>query len=575
TTIRLCAFLFLVAVVAAVIFYRRVDDEVAARAKIAINETFPNLDVAFESARLDAARGVRLRNVEWRQKDAPTKAAPILAVDELRIDFPLGLKTAVARQKTAPTRIVFERPVLRLSADPVAMRREIELLAPAPSESDMPRVELNNAAIELRAREEAVLFSGLSLVFETPDESRDAQPAQPMQPAQPDDAPTEDTQQTDAATRVERAQIDRENDEKNNDQASGDATKDQAPPDPIFDAVQTTRFRIVARAANATVEALDLEAEIGDVAWACRGRADACSLAAIARILNMLKPNAVDFARDLQGSLSFDFRVGGEEFDFNALRYRVDGALQNGFLATANPPRTLADVEAQFHMTEDSLEIARASALCGRTAIKAAFRRLGSAAAPTSAALRVKFENAPLDDETLKELAREAMERMPSDGENELETLVDFLDDYDFQAVADVDLAVEKSEKTDDAWRPTKIVVEGRDAAVSCNRFPYKLEGLRGALAMDAQGALDIALQSPDEDVKLAGRFENVLNDPKGKLDVSAKKQPIDAKLLAALPDACRDTIAKLRPSGYFDAKFRVAFDRTRWPDDPLRVEAA
>ena len=108
--------LLLAAILGGGILYRRADSEISRVVEVALNENFPQTNVSFDTARLDATRGLRLYAVQWRLPDASKDAPPFLQADEIYVECPLEIKKIVSRQFELQ-RVVVAHPVLNLGDD--------------------------------------------------------------------------------------------------------------------------------------------------------------------------------------------------------------------------------------------------------------------------------------------------------------------------------------------------------------------------------------------------------------------------------------------------------------------------
>ena len=580
---RWCVFLALLATaVVAGIAYRRADAEIRRVVQTEMQRKFPNLSVSFEAVRLDSTRGVRLLSVVWRSPDAPSDAPPLLEAEEIYVEIPIDWN-ALKSGDLSPRRIAITRPQMRTDADRAAFAQDLLRLQPTPS--DRPcLIEAFDGAIFFNDPERpngTTTLSGLRLrLSPTP---RFALPGYPeilpeklldddslFVAASPNaDAPEENGKENadDAPAADDETVPQPENDAKSLAKSENDA-ENLLERDDAHEIVWTLNLT----AANPYVQDLNVRGCVAAREWAFRGAVRQLDLAPIVQRLDAELGGKLGSFRNAQGQTSFDFELVGDSTNPAALRFRVDGELARGAVASPLLKFPLSDVEVRYSATQDALAVERFTARSGATTLAASYRQRGPISAPVDGTLRLRLNDYPLDDAHLKQLAIEnaAQANVESD---KLRNLVDFLNDYQFSATTNVDLTVEKSARTENAWRPTNLVVAGSGLDLVCLAFPYRLEQLSGRVALDAAGALTIALRSEfnDRSLKIDGRFADALGTPNGSVEIEGLGVPIDARLLSALPPSSRAELARMRPSGAFDANVKIDYVPNR--AKPLQVK--
>ncbi|MBR4834176.1 MAG: hypothetical protein IKU86_07585, partial [Thermoguttaceae bacterium] len=564
---RWCVFLaFLATVVVAGIAYRRADSEIRRVVQTELQRKFPKLNVSFESVRLDATRGVRLLSVAWRLPDAPEDAPPLLEAEEIYVEIPIDWN-ALKSGDLSPRRIAITRPQMRTAANRAAFAQDLLRLQPTSTERPC-LIEAFDAAIFFNDPErpnETTTLSGLRLrLSPTP---RFALPGYPE--ILPEKLLDDDCLFVASSPSADGS------DEKNAGAplAAPDNDDVATAPRPANDAEKIEKlddaYEIVwtlnLTAANPYVQELNVRGCVAARDFAFRGAVRQLDLAPVVRRLDAELGGKLGSFRNAQGQTSFDFELVGDSTNPAALRFRVDGKLARGAVASPFLKFPLSDVEIRYSATQTSLEIERFAARSGATTLAASYRQIGPISAPVDAALRLRLNDYPLDDASLKRLAIENAARASVESEK-LRKLVDFLNDYQFSATTNVDLTVEKSARTANAWRPTNLLVSGADLDLVCVAFPYPLERLSGRVELDAEGALTLALRSEfnERSLKIDGRFDDALGTPVGGVEIEGLGYPIDARLLSALPASSRAELSRLRPSGAFDANVRITYDPNR-----------
>lgn len=569
---RWCVFLaFLATAVVAVIAYRRADTEIRRVVQTELQRKFPKLNVSFESVRLDSTRGVRLLSVVWRSPDASPDAPPLLEAEEIYVEIPIDWNSLKSGD-LSPRRIAITRPHIRTAADRADFARDLLRLQPTPTERPC-LIEAFDAAIffnDPESPDETTTLSGLRLrLSPTP---RFALPGYPE--ILPEKLLDDDSLFVDAPPDT-NGEDDINADEAPNDFNAPNVANDgddATVPEPE-NAAESLRqhdsheivWTLNLTAANPYVQDLNVRGCVAAHDWAFRGVVRQLNLAPIVQRLDAELGGKLGSFRNAQGQTSFDFELVGDSTNPAALRYRVDGELSRGAVASPLLKFPLSDVEIRYSATQDSLEVERFSARSGATTLAASYRQVGPISAPNEGALRLRLNDYPLDDAHLKRLAIENGAQANVESEK-LRKLVDFLNDYQFSATTNVDLTVEKSARTNGDWKPTNLVVSGAGLDLVCLAFPYRLEQLSGRVALDAAGALTIALRSEfnERSLKIDGRFDDALGTPSGSVEIEGLGYPIDARLLSALPASSRAELARMRPSGAFDANVKIDYAPNR-----------
>ncbi|MBQ9798354.1 MAG: hypothetical protein IJO40_00250 [Thermoguttaceae bacterium] len=575
---RWCVFLaFLATVVVAGIAYRRADAEIRRVVQTELQRKFPKLDVSFESIRFDSTRGVRILSVAWRAPDAPPEAPPLLEAEEIYVEIPIDWN-ALKSGDLSPRRIAIARPQMRTDANRAAFAQDLLRLKPTPSEKPCP-VEAFDGAIFFDDPErpnETTTLAGLRLrLTPTPRSAFADEP--PPSPEKilgdarffADDA--NDANDVNNANDASVASVANDVNNANNandvnnandaDDANAPISSNDASP---VDADETV-WTLTLSASNPYVQALNVRGCVAGSRWAFRGAARQLDVAPVLQRLDAERRGKLGSLRNARGQTSLDFEVAADSTAPDGVRFRVDGELSGGAVASPLLKFPLSDVEIRYTATQDSLEIERFSARSGATTLAASYRQVGPISSPNEGALRLRLNDYPLDDAHLKRLAIENAAQANVESEK-LRKLVDFLNDYQFSATTNVDLTVEKSARQGGSWRPTNLVISGSGLDLVCVAFPYRLEQLSGRVALDAAGALTLALRSEfnERSLKIDGRFDDALGTPSGAVEIEGLGYPIDARLLSALPATSRAELARLRPSGAIDANVKIDYNPNR-----------
>lgn len=545
---RWCVFLtFLATAVVAGIAYRRADAEIRRAVRAELERKFPDVDVSFESVRFDSTRGLRIFSVAWRRPDAPPDAPPLLEAEEIYVELPLDWN-ALSTGDLAPRRISITRPQLRTSADRDVFAQDLRRLKPTATERPCP-LEALDGAIFFASPEtpsETTTLAGLRLRL----------------------TPTPRSELSDAPALSPEKLLD---DQRLFADASAPPAVADASAAPPALAANEIVWTFDLAASNPYVEELSVRGCVVEKDWAVRGAARRLDVAPVVQRLDAELGGKLGSLRNARAQTSFDFEAARDATAPDGVRFRVDGELARGAVASPLLKFPLSDVEIDYSATQETVNIERFSARSGSTTLSAAYRQRGPLVAPTAAALRLRLNDYPLDDASLKRLAIENAATANVEPEK-LRKFLKFINDYRFSATTNVDLTVEKS-ASDGVWRPTNLVVSGSGLDLVCVAFPYPLEQLAGRVALDAEGALTLALRSDSNErsLKIDGRFDDALGTPTGFVEIEGLGRPIDARLLSALPATSRAELARLRPSGAFDANVRIDYDPKRAA--PLRLK--
>ena len=574
--------------------YRRADSEISRVVGTALRETFPQAEVSFDAARLDATRGLRLYAVQWRLPDAPKNSAPILQADEIYLECPLEIKKIVARQYEL-RRVVVSRPILNLSSDCGRIQGDLQRLMPTGAASSSPdlTIEINDATLKLLGTS----VSGINLRIE-PAETRTKAHSQS---SRQDAADAQESPLTSVATSSNEAVVDPvENDSlatnsptvgfenyqpvaEEQTLAFNDETMSQFPVESDQhdsskaerDASQSGYWVVQLDASNPFVEKIGVVGTITPEAWELSGSVENLDVASILPFARKFASQKITFLNGAQGKTSLEFAASGTTEELDDVRWRVDGALANAAFSSPLLKYPVSEFSAEYSAANGLVELRKIMASCGQTSIKAAFQRRYDPSGIPSNATRARLDNLPVTDAAIVRL----IEELKKSGAVPVETVDKFLDllaDYRFSGIGNVDLALEKSNATNNEWTPTNVVIDGRNVEALCVGFPYPLDGLAGRVTLDRNQTFtfNLASQRDDAPVKVQGRFDDVLSNPRGQVDIVARNKAIDAKLLEAVGEENQRILMELRPSGVIDGRVRIAYDPDVVPkEDRLSVE--
>ena len=585
---------FLLILLAAIIggrfLYRRADSELSRVVKITLQETFPQTEVSFDAARLDATRGLRLYAVQWRLPDAPENSAPIFQADEIYLECPFEIKKIVARQFEL-RRVVVARPVLNLAADFERLQNDLRRLMPAGATQKSPNftVEINDATLKLAGTS----ISGINLRIEPAETETNAR----SQTSPPNDANRQETSSP-AADAIVAEDVERVEHAPNsatigfeNYQPVADeqylALDDKAPSPVESDrldskkeaigASQPGRWIVQLDASNPFVEKIGVYGKITPDAWNFLGNVENLDVGSILPLVSAVAPQKITFLNGAQGKTSLEFAVSGTTEAVGDAQWRVDGTLANAAFSSPLLKYLVSEISAEYSAANGLVEFRKIKATCGQTSIKAAFQRKTDLSGVPSNVARARLDNLPVTDSAIVRLLDELKKTGAASAET-IDKFLDLLGDYRFSGIGNVDLSLEKSVATNNEWTPTNVAIDGRNVEALCVGFPYTLDGLAGRVTIDQNQtfAFNLASQRDDAPVKVQGRFDEVFSNPRGQVDIVARNKTIDAKLLDAVGEENRKILMELRPSGVFDGRVRIVYNPDVAPkEDRLSVETA
>ncbi|MBQ7815434.1 MAG: hypothetical protein IJ387_13200 [Thermoguttaceae bacterium] len=393
---RWCVFLaFLATAVVAGIAYRRADSEIRRVVQTELQRKFPDLNVSFESVRLDSTRGVRILSVVWRRPDAPPDAPPLLEAEEIYVELPLDWN-AVKSGNLAPRRIAIARPQMRSGVDSAVFLDDLRRLKPAPSQKPCP-VEAFDGAIFFDDPErpnETTTLAGLRLrltptprsafpdastlapekildderLFADADAANDADAPLPFDDANPVDAPNS----ADDVNAANDANLPNPPNSANlpNPPNGADVSPSQRnandanalSPKNLADAADGANaddvvWTLTLSASNPYVQELNVRGAVDGERWAFRGAARRLDVAAILQRLDAERQGKLGSLRNARGQTSFDFEVVGDPVASDGVRFRVDGELSRGAVASPLLKFPLSDVEIRYSATQNSLSV--------------------------------------------------------------------------------------------------------------------------------------------------------------------------------------------------------------------------
>lgn len=595
--------LLLAAILGGGILYRRADSEISRVVEVALNENFPQTNVSFDTARLDATRGLRLYAVQWRLPDASKDAPPFLQADEIYVECPLEIKKIVSRQFELQ-RVVVAHPVLNLGDDIGRAQGDLQKLVPAQTSGASPNlsVEINDATLNFAGTS----ISGINLRLEPARSQKKVKNAPETSPIEPSSSPQEPVDDVPTpnfpdsphdeivravwnvptASRPNVGFVNYQPLQEELDPTQEGVSSAEPPSNEIdrdegenssIAAPESDAWIVQLSASNPLVEKVGVSGKITASSWELTGNVENLDVALILPLARRIASPKTTFFNGAQGKTSLDFSVGGGMEEFGDVEWRVDGTLANAAFSSPFLKYPVSEIFANYSIANDFVELRKITASCGQTSIKAAFQRKNEfSGVPTSVA-RAQFDNLSVNDEVVVRLLGE-LKVTGYAPEETLDKFLDLLADYRFSGLGNIDVTLENSLETGGNWEPKSVVIDGRNIDALYVGFPYRLDGLAGRLTLDQNKtfAFNLASQRSEDVVKAQGRFDSVFSAPKGQVDIVAKNRTIDSKLLDAVGEENRKTLMELHPAGVFDGRVRISYD----PDvvskeDRLMVETA
>lgn len=278
-------------------------------------------------------------------------------------------------------------------------------------------------------------------------------------------------------------------------------------------------------------------------------RADLAALRAALPAELSRRISSVEIRGFLEATVEWEASAGG------AFRVRgASGRLARAAVSSPELPYPVTGLEGEFRCGEDFVECTGIRGAFGRSPLSAS----GRAEFPGGLSLPARgFEKgiwrASLAVGSL-EIEPRLRAAMPAE-------LRDFSERYGPEGTFDVEVGIEGS--FDRPVRPEDIraLVRFSDASIAFHKFPYRVRGLAGSIAIENGRFL---LPAPIE--ARPGAFEGSLSGPGGDLrkcgdaDVTIRLRslPLDETLRAALPPTVLETWDAFQIAGSADAEIRV-----------------
>jgi len=288
--------------------------------------------------------------------------------------------------------------------------------------------------------------------------------------------------------------------------------------------------------------------------WRFRGSVD--SLAVEPQTVRNIVGSSQQFAplSTLQGWTSFDFAAQRDKSAPEGFRYELAGTFFRGNLVLSILEHPITDLFVEYAVSNDSIQVKRLTGRSGSVLLLADYSRTGTGA-DSHSSFRTQLEEFPLSDKTLEIIRQQ--------GDPSISKFLDLpqLRGFSFKTTAKLMLVFDE---TGGKWQPREIGLACRDLSAEGGPLPKRISGLTGRLVLDERENLTFEFESSEEPkaLKAVGVFASVLSDPVGEVRLEAADQRLDSSFLESLPEACRDEIAALHPSG--TVNLTLSLRRTR-----------
>lgn len=283
--------------------------------------------------------------------------------------------------------------------------------------------------------------------------------------------------------------------------------------------------------------------------WSVSGKIEGLSLSpALHDGLPVLITDKLSALRPVRGDGYLEFRVAYDAALASPYQFHVAARLQNGRIEDARLPHPLSDVQASIRCDAEGWILEQFSAKTGQTTFRLSGRQIGYK------------PNAPM--ELAAEVRRLDLDRAVRDALPE--RFKDLWYKYLPAGLIDVDA---RAAFDGQKWTP-EAVVQCENVSFSHHKFPYRVEGSRGALRLK-DDALDLQLSSQNGDagVSVTGRIQSPFSGGTGWVEIRAEGVPLDEKFAAALPERNRAVFRSLGATGACGVFARLWRDK---PDEAL-----
>ena len=258
---------------------------------------------------------------------------------------------------------------------------------------------------------------------------------------------------------------------------------------------------------------------------------------------------------DFQFEAEYDARKN-EQLPFTTT-FHIQGSLYDGKISSLPiAQHAISEIQLGFDITHDSLQIRNMSAISGEAQLKLDWQQAGLFPI-REGKLEFQVEQFRFDNLFLPSLAGYLPQR-----------LNDQLVHFQAEGRADLSGVIRYHDRR---WHIESTSIKLADTAVIYSKFTYRLDHLKGTIAiapreMQAQDgqrffeeAMTLWLESQDGKTTIDGSMFQIMSDHSfGKFEIKAKNILIGDKLMQAIPPFQQAIVQSLRAEGYFDAGLEV-----------------
>ncbi len=502
-------------------FYHRKEAIVHRFVQRELEERFPGLVVRMESVQLTESKGVTIRNLKLSDPSFHGKEHPILEIDETFIQAPVSF-TSLFKQQTRPERVTMTKPLLHLeyhTPSRLAELLRIESLGRDLSgETLLCPMEIHGGGISFVVQTQgkriniSETFQGIDATLLPPNDQSSHRETDPP-PTKMGEKTTTESLSLSLTSPPSR----------------------EVPPQVEEDGL----WRLEGSCENAFVKSIHFNGRATpDFAdWQLDCQVDSMEIDPRVFTRYLGKISLSEVFESFQGRTSLGFTIRKDPRKKRGFRYQLKGEIFRGSLVIPFFDHPVSDLFVRYQLTDDHLTLERVTARSGPVLILARYDQTGFGPDRTFS-LKTLLDEFPLTEKSLERLA----DFLPAKW-NALQ------EGTSFSATTKINLELEGA---GGRITPKDLHLHCRDLKVVSEKAPLSIDALEGDLTLDAAGRLLFAFASGNDrkSLRIQGDFQNALTDPAGVVQLTADGLPIDEALISSLPNACREEIRALHPTG-------------------------
>ncbi|MDO5581181.1 MAG: AsmA-like C-terminal domain-containing protein [Planctomycetia bacterium] len=317
--------------------------------------------------------------------------------------------------------------------------------------------------------------------------------------------------------------------------------------DPPESEEKTASWTFSGKISNAFLRKFDFRGSVRkDLSdWNCSGSLTDLELNEDILAFFPISENFSEKLKSFRGRTTFQFTVNRSAVSPLGYALNLNGELFRGSISLSLLKYPVSDLYIRYSITDNQLKADRITGRSGPVTILANYQQEGLLRSKSSR-LKIQLDEFSLDNVLLNEYSAFLSPKLRS-----------LLDEYDFSAVAKINLDVIN---TEGKWKPNRIAVVCRQLEGYWKKFPYRQEQLRGQILLSENGNLQFHFANDPEtqSIRIDGLFTNITEKPLGRVEISGNGIALDSKLFKAIPPSFRKTLLELNPKGMIDARLLI-----------------